>query len=245
MPMKKHTAVIAIVALFALSAVIYWIQFEMFHDPDTTEFYMLQDWAFLPVQIAIVTIVVGMIVSDREKKERMSRTRTLASAFFRDFGTDMIALMIGHAERSECLESLAAIDQNWTEKDFIRASEALKTADIKTNCTAEGFLEMKEPLLASKADLQAIASNPALLEHEDFTDMLWAIFHMIDELTLRGEMSDQTDADIAHLNVDLERALRGLLMNWVCHIEHIKSEYPYLYVIEAKKNPVAGHLAPE
>ena len=87
--MKKHTAVIAIVALFALSAVIYWIQFEMFHDPDTTEFYMLQDWAFLPVQIAIVTIVVGMIVSDREKKERMSRTRTLASAFFRDFGTDM------------------------------------------------------------------------------------------------------------------------------------------------------------
>ena len=68
---------------------------------------------------------------------------------------------------------------------------------------------------------------------------------MMDELTLRGELSDLSAGDIAHLNSDLERALRGLLVNWVCHIAHIKSEYPYLYVIEAKKNPVAGHLASE
>jgi len=243
--MRKHAAAIAVAALFAMSAVIYLIQYVLFHDLKDTGFYMLQDWAFLPVQIAIVTIVVGMIVNGREKSERLSRTRTLASAFFRDFGTDLIVLMIGHAERSECLESLAAIDQNWAEKDFVQASAALKKADIKTNCTAEGFIEMREPLMARKADLQAIASNPALLEHEDFTDMLWAIFHMMDELTLRGELSDLSAGDIAHLNSDLERALRGLLVNWVCHIAHIKSEYPYLYVIEAKKNPVAGHLASE
>jgi len=240
--MKKHMALITIILLFVTSAVIYFIQFEVFHDPDTSAFYMLQDWAFLPVQIAIVTIAVGMIVNEREKRQRLSRTRTLASSFFRDFGTDLISAMIKYADPSPSLSCLAFIDHSWTSRDYIQASAGLKATELTTHCTADDLLALKPLLLSKKADLQAIASNSALLEHEDFTDMLWAIFHLTDELIMRGSLENQSAADMAHLNVDAERALRGLLSNWLCHIEHISTAYPYLYLLELEKNPVRAAL---
>lgn len=236
--MKKHTAAIAVILLFILSGIIYFIQFEIFHDLKNTEFYILQDWAFLPVQIAIVTIVVGMIVNERERRQRLSRSRTLASSFFRDFGTELIEAMLPYANKSDILNRIASIDQSWTENDYMKASADLKANGVGTHCSKEDFLAIKQVLLRNKAHLQTVSSNSVLLEHEDLTDMLWAIFHITDELTLRGDLSSAGSADLAHLNEDTERALTGLLVNWLCHMNHIKTEFPYLYLLDVAKNPV-------
>lgn len=66
--MKKYTTPIIIGILFGISALIYAVQFFVFHDSRDTFFYLLQDWAFLPVQIAVVTIAVGKLVESREKR---------------------------------------------------------------------------------------------------------------------------------------------------------------------------------
>ncbi|MEA5074550.1 MAG: hypothetical protein VB030_10285, partial [Eubacterium aggregans] len=75
MMMKKYTTPIIIGILFGISALIYAVQFFVFHDSRDTFFYLLQDWAFLPVQIAVVTIAVGKLVESREKKDRMEKTQ--------------------------------------------------------------------------------------------------------------------------------------------------------------------------
>lgn len=87
--------------------------------------------------------------------------------------------------------------------------------------------------------LLVIASNPSLLEHESFTDLLWAIFHLTDELSYRTNLQDLSAGDLMHLNADTERVLKELLLNWLCHMEFLQKEYPYLYQLEVHRNPFA------
>ena len=65
--------------------------------------------------------------------------------------------------------------------------------------------------------------------------MLWAIFHLMDETQIRGDFTRLSETDLEHLNVDIQRALRELLINWLCHMNHIRTEYPYLYNLEIKQ----------
>lgn len=82
-----------------------------------------------------------------------------------------------------------------------------------------------------------LLENPNLLEHEIFTDMLWAVFHLSDEIMARENIADLPQTDKDHLAIDIERAIRAVLVQWVSHMEHLKSDYPYLFSLAVRKNP--------
>ena len=71
--MDRKTTRRVVLALIVLSAAIYLLQVLIFHDERTTVFYLLQDLAFMPVTIAIATLVVGELVDEREKGGRRAR----------------------------------------------------------------------------------------------------------------------------------------------------------------------------
>lgn len=80
--------------------------------------------------------------------------------------------------------------------------------------------------------------NSSLMEHDSFTDMLWAVFHVADELQTR-DLNHLSQADLAHLNEDILRAYRLLLLEWISTIRYLRTDYPYLYHIALKKSPFA------
>ena len=47
-----------ILLLVVLSLVLYMLQLYVFHSPRDTAFYVLQDIAFLPLQVALVTVML-------------------------------------------------------------------------------------------------------------------------------------------------------------------------------------------
>lgn len=57
---KKNVIIIS--ALLAISACIYGMQILIFKDVRNTEFYIFQDMAFIPISIAITTVVVGELL---------------------------------------------------------------------------------------------------------------------------------------------------------------------------------------
>lgn len=237
MTLKKITSNAAIIILIAVSAVIYLIQFIFFHDIRDTAFYMLQDWAFLPIQIALVTIIAGKIINEHEKAERIEKTRMLAGSFFREVGDELMSDLVPCIENRAELSSILHITPEWGEKDFRLAAEKVKSTSINLNCGPEDF-KMAAGLLAEKRlSLLVIAANPDLLEHEEFTDMMWAVFHLSDEFTLRGDPSGLSRADLDHLNSDTCRVAEGLISNWLCSLAYIRKEYPYLFLLEAARNP--------
>ena len=81
--MKKYKPEMMLVALLlVLSAAFYALQLAIFRKPGDTGFYLLQDIAFLPLQVAIVTLALGRLISSREKKERLRKIDMAISAFF-------------------------------------------------------------------------------------------------------------------------------------------------------------------
>lgn len=234
--MKKHTTLFTVIGLFVMSAVLYAIQLGIFSDPNSTLFYMLQDWAFLPVQIALVTIVVGTIINEKEKSERLSKTIIIASAFFHDFGCQLLHEVIHTLDRESEIPDLN-IDESWEEKDFCRALKEIRDWNPVMSVNSINLMKLKHVLQERRLSILVISSNPVLLDHEDFSDMLMNIFHMSDELNARDDFENMSDAERTHLNTDMGRLFIALSINWMCHMQHMQSEYPALYLLEARNSP--------
>ncbi len=234
--MKKHSTLIISVLLLALSALIYSVQFVIFRDMRDTFFYFLQDWAFIPVQIVVVTIVVGRVISDREKRERIEKTKMLASAFFSELGTELMRRLLKSTSNAQSLAEIIVGGGKQTPEAVKKCAKVIESSGLDISCGVAEFLELKEFFAVKCPSLLIIASNPMLLEHEAFTDMLWSVFHLSDELIARGDLTALTQADLNHLNADAQRALSGLIANWLSHMAHIRSEYPYLFAFECREN---------
>jgi len=234
--MKKASATRVIALLAALSAAVYVAQILLFRDPRDTFFYLMQDFAFLPVQVALVTVIAGKIIQDRERDRQIEKTRMLSGSFFSSVG---IALL---REIQPCVNvpspaPLLQFGSDWNSSDFARAAAAVRDLKPAVSCGCETLVRLREILQNEKMPLLIISSNPVLLEHENFTDMLWSIFHLMDELQARPELSSLSEADSAHLNADVQRVLSAVLTNWVQHMAYLKAEYPYLFRLEAQRNP--------
>jgi len=76
-----------------------------------------------------------------------------------------------------------------------------------------------------------------LLEHEEFTELLWAVFHLSEELSNRATVKDLPETDYDHLSGDIKRAHRLLVREWLAHMEHLKIDYPYLFSLAVRMNP--------
>lgn len=231
---KSTKAIVA--ALIAVSAAIYVLQFIIFNDFRDTAFYMLQDLAFLPVQIALVTLIVGKIINEHEKKARIDKTRILTSTFFSDIGTYLLEELILHITNIDEIAPYLQTDESWTARDFENAAEAVKSTVLKLDCDISDFEKIHKLLIDKRMTLLVIASNPTLLEHEAFTDMLWTVFHLNDELTFRTDKRGLAESDLAHLNSDAEAVLKQTLINRMCHLQFLQKEYPNLYLLEAHRN---------
>ena len=66
-----------------------------------------------------------------------------------------------------------------------RLSKGERTAmahEIVTNQQVEALVNLHNFLAKKREILLHLLENPNLLEHESFTDLLWAVFHLSDEL---------------------------------------------------------------
>lgn len=102
----------------------------------------------------------------------------------------------------------------------------------------KGNLKELRNFLSGKRDfLLRLLENPNLLEHESFTELLWAVSHLTEELTARGDVKKLSNADYAHFSGDIKRAYPVLICEWLEDMRHLKDEYPYLFSFALRTNP--------
>ena len=136
----------------------------------------------------------------------------------------------------------AALDMKagWDAKDFTAALKAVKDMKLHAEPDAERLSALRDSLSPKKSYLLQMFSNPNLLEHDTFTDMLWALYHLIDEMENREDFFALPASDLKHLDGDITRAYGLLALEWVEHMKYLKERYPYLWSIAVRKNPFAG-----
>ncbi len=94
-----------------------------------------------------------------------------------------------------------------------------------------------ERVRARREILTALMANPAVLEHEGFSDLLIAIFHVAEELAARQDLGALPADDAAHLALDVERVYPMLVAEWLTYLRHLQEDYPHLFSLAARTNP--------
>ncbi len=113
----------------------------------------------------------------------------------------------------------------------------IKGHESNINSKRSSLTEVKDFLVGKRPFLLNLLENSNLLEHESFTELLWAVFHLTDELAHRRDLAKLPDTDYQHLSGDIKRAYQHLILQWLDYMKHLKQDYPYLFSLAMRTSP--------
>ena len=223
--------------LIMLSALVYYIHFLIFRDARHIFIYLVGDIAFVFLEVFLVTLVVHNLLAHREKQALFKKLNMVIGAFFSEVGRELIKFCIVFDAQRATLAKKLVVRSEWTDKQFKNLQKEISgfACDIDYK---RGDLEgLKCFLVKKRAFLLALLENQNLLEHESFTDLLWAVFHLTEELEGRSDLNNLVSTDYEHLSGDIQRAYRQLISQWLLYMKHLKADYPYLFSLAMRTNP--------
>jgi hypothetical protein len=198
---------------------------------------MLGDIAFIPVQVLFVTLIIENLLNYREKKTKMAKLNMVIGTFFSETGTKLAERFFQLDPAAEQIHSGLIIADDWTNEKFTSAVNILRKHKYDLRIDKADLLELRTYLLGNRKFLMRLLENPNLLEHDNFSDMLWAIFHLTEELIHRKELKNLPENDIKHLLGDMKRAYRAIIFEWIEYMKYLKTGYPYLFSLAMRTNP--------
>lgn len=223
------------VLLLALSALVYFVHYLVFEDPHHIFIYLLGDVAFVPVEVLLVTLIIHRLLSIREKRALLSKLNMVVGAFFSEAGDDLIRRFAAFDADAAVMQGGLDVTARWEQKDFLAARKFLAGRLMGVD-GRRGDIEGLKSFLAGKKDFfLRLLENPNLLEHESFTDLLWAVFHLAEELGHRWE--PPAGRDLEHLEGDMARAYGLLASEWLSYMDYLRKTYPYLFSLAVRTNP--------
>jgi hypothetical protein len=237
--MRRYREILLIAALLVTTSIIFYvIQWEIFRDVRDAVFYLLQDLAFLPIQVLLVAIIVERILARREKNRLLHKMNMVIGTFFSELGTRLLGdLSAGLVDRPDVVRHLA-VGPTWTTADFRQAIAWSAKAEYRIDLARLDLPALKATLLAQRQLLVLLLANPNLMEHERFTDLLWSVSHLMEELAARPRLEGLPETDRRHLEGDVKRVYGHLAGEWLRYTRHLQQTYPYIYSVVCRMHPL-------
>ncbi len=224
-------------SLVALSAILYYVHFVFFRDVHHIFIYLLGDIAFVPVEVLMVTLIIHRLLSAREKRHRLGKLNMVIGTFFSEVGTKLLKLFATFDHNSEKIRQELVVNDTWSKQTFLSVGKRLKHYDCKIESQKGDLVDLRNFLIEHRNFLLRLLENPNLLEHESFTELLRAVFHLTEELESRADVNKLSKPDYDHLSGDIKRVHILLLSEWVDYMKYLKSKYPYLFSLAIRVNP--------
>jgi hypothetical protein len=227
-----------------LSAILYLIHYAIFRDSHHIFLYLIGDIAFLPIQVLLVSLIIDQLLSAREKRAMLKKMNMVIGAFFSEVGTQLLKSFYVFASHEDPMRKDLFENNDWSNKAFSNIHRHLKDYNYRVE-SQKGDLEGLRNFLLEKRDfLLRLLENPNLLEHESFTELLWAVFHLTEELASRIDLKQLPETDYKHLSGDTKRAYILLISEWLAYMKHLRDNYPYLFSLAARMNPFDPQASP-
>jgi len=198
---------------------------------------LLGDVAFVPIEVLLVTLIIHRVLSVREKRAVLDKLNMVVGSFFSEAGNELLRFLRSFDTEDHQGDDLLRVRSNWDEKEFKKAVARVESYACSIDSKKGELSELREFLVRQRAFLLRLLENPVLLEHESFTDLLWAVFHLADELAHRDASLQLTAPDYAHLSGDIKRVYVRLIGQWLHYLQHLRKRYPYLFSLALRLNP--------
>jgi hypothetical protein len=232
------------ILLLIVSAAFYFLQVRLFHAERDTLFYILQDLAFLPIQVLLVSIFVDQVLRIHEKMAMLNKLNMVIGAFFSEVGTVLLKSFSGFDGNFEQIRGKMIVTSAWNDKAFREVSREAAGLPYRMDLTREDLMELRATMIGKRDFLLRLLENQNLLEHDTFTNLLWAVFHLSEELQAREDLAQLTTTDRSHMAEDMKRAYALLIVEWLAYMKHLKKEYPYLFSLAVRTNPFDPAASP-
>jgi hypothetical protein len=225
------------IGLIIFSFIMYFIQAMIFNDARLLFQELLAQLAYLPLYVFLNTIVIEQLLKRKEKADMVRKINTVIGVFFSEIGKELIGEFTKFDLNFNNIKGEFTNDLEWTQERIIKLRGSLKKYKSKIDSRNGDLLKIKMIVDGKRQLLINFLNNPNLLEHQVFTELLFAIFHISEEITQRGEFKNLNKEDYDHLSNDIKRIYILIIFQWISYMEHLSKEYPYLYSMALKTNP--------
>jgi hypothetical protein len=231
--------------LVFLSVVLYGLHYVAFRDAHHIFIYLLGDIAFVPIEVLLVTLIIHRVLSAREKAAVLQKMNMVIGTFFSEMGTDFMKRVSALDTQLGRIQNALVIKGDWTDERFEEVAGSVRNHNSEIQFTPEELAALKYTLSAKRESILRLLENPNLLEHDSFTDLLWATTHLAEELACRPRLNELSEKDRNHLAGDVKRVYGHLLSEWLDYMQHLKRGYPYLFSLAMRTNPFDAHATVE
>ncbi len=187
--------------------------------------------------LSVVASITDVFVNRREEKIRKEKVNMVLGLFFSEMGNDLLKHFVRFDNEVKSLYKNLRVSIKWENQDFNKAYDLLKKHRISIS-SQKGEMQALLECMQRRSDLLLrLIENPIIQEHENFTELLRAIFHLRDELSQRTNLSELLDSDRKHLEGDISRVYKLLIFEWLRYLRYIKKNYGYLFSLAVRTNP--------
>jgi hypothetical protein len=225
------------IGLIAASVVLFAVNYAIFRDAHDLFFYLIHGLALVPLEVLIVGVVLERLISVREKRSLQHKLNMVIGAFFSELGSPLLAELLPAMKESPRIREELGLKASWKKEDFARARQFAQHCETKVDLKAIDRDALRAHLLSKRTFILGLLENPNLMEHQRFTDLIWAVLHLEEELEARISLAELLPSDEAHLEIDARRAFAALLGEWLVYVEHLKADYPYLFSLVVRTHP--------
>jgi len=233
------------VSLIALSTIFYIIHYIIFRDAHHIFLYLIGDIAFVFIEVLLVTMIIHEVLAIREKQLLLEKLNMVIGSFFSEVGKDLLKIFASFDPQSERIQQSLIVTDRWTPAQFLAVSKSLKEYRHDIDISRSDVPGLKQFLVGKREFLLRLLENQNLLEHDSFTELLMAVFHLTEELESRADLVQLSETDQKHLANDMRRAYSLLISEWLDYMKHLKENYPYLFSFAMRTNPFDPDATPE
>ena len=187
--------------------------------------------------LGLMASITDLFVNRREEAIRQQKIDMVTGLFFSEMGNELLKHFIRFDPETEALHKILKVSVEWKNEDFDRAHNLLKKHRLSINSCQGDILALLKHLQNSADLLLRLIENPIVQEHENFTELLRALFHLRDELLNRNDLFELLDSDRKHLEGDITRVYNLLIFEWLRYIRYLKKSYGYLFSLAIRINP--------
>lgn len=223
--------------LVALSAILGILHYAIFGEAKTLMFYLALDIVFVPVQVLLVTVIIEKLLTEREQQIMLKKLYMVIGIFYSEVGNELLKQLRQLSQNTQQLDEMLTITREWKDANFADAKKDAGNFQCDFRFKSMELSSLKEFMIAKRSFMLGLLQNPNLLEHDKFTDLLWAVLHLAEELTARPDLCNLPPADVEHIYVDINRAFGHLIAEWLQYMKHLRDNYPYLYSLAIRTNP--------
>jgi len=232
------------ISLIVFSVFVYLFHYFIFRDPHHIFIYLIGDLGFVFIEVLLVTLIIHQLLSEREKNTRLEKLNMVIGTFYSEVGTKLLAYFSDFDPELDEIRKRLIVTQNWCEEDFSKLRNQINNCNFSVEIRKINLEDLRG-FMGEKLDfLLRLLENPNLLEHESFTELLRAVFHLAEELSYRETLSALPDTDYDHLAGDIQRAYTLCVSQWLDYMKHLKENYPYLCSLAMRTNPFDKNATP-